>query len=94
MYNPPSTIWQRNMVPLSKTCETVETFQQRHHRSILSIKWNHFVSAEEVLERANFLDIEIKHLKNRLRCTLDVSYLSYERYLTSESTAIWQVGRF
>ena len=32
-----------------------------------SIKWDHFVSNEEVLERANVLDMEIKLIKNRLR---------------------------
>ena len=68
MYNPSSTIRQRNMAPLSKTCETVENNSTASPlSSILNIKWDHFVSNEEVLERANVLDIEIKLLKNRLR---------------------------
>ena len=45
----------------------LRTIQQRHLRSILNIKWDHFVSNEQVLERANVLDMEIKLLKNRLR---------------------------
>ena len=50
-----------------KHVKQLRTIQQRHLRSILSIKWDHFVSNEEVLERANVLDMEIKLLKNRLR---------------------------
>ena len=50
-----------------KHVKQLRTIIQRHLRSILSIKWDHFVSNEEVLERANVLDMEIKLLKNRLR---------------------------
>ena len=45
----------------------LRTIQQRHLRSILNIKWDHFVSNEEVLVRANVLDIEIELLKTCLR---------------------------
>ena len=75
-----------------KHLKQLRTIQQRHLRSILRIKWDHFVLNEEVLERANVLDMEIKLLKKPPR--LDGSYMSYERYQTSESTAIWRVGRF
>ena len=66
MYNPSSTIWQRNMAPLSKTCETVEN-NSTASPQVNTIKWDHFVAKEEVLEGANVLDMEIKLLKNRLR---------------------------
>ena len=66
MYNLSSTIWQRNMAPLSKTCETVEN-NSTASPQVNTIKWDHFVAKEEVLEGANVLDMEIKLLKNRLR---------------------------
>ena len=50
-----------------KHVKQLRTIQQRHLRSMLSTKCDHFVSNEKVLERANFLDIEFKLLKNRLR---------------------------
>ena len=50
-----------------KHVKQLRTIQQRHLRSILSIKWDHFVSNEVVLERANSWMWEIKLLKNRLR---------------------------
>ena len=49
-----------------KHVKQLRTIQQCHLRSIFSTKWDHFVSNEEVLERANVLDIEIKLLKNHL----------------------------
>ena len=55
------------MDPLSKTCETSENNSTTSPQVKLSIKWDHFASNEEVLERANVLDVEIKLLKNRLR---------------------------
>ena len=52
-----------------KHVKQLRIIQQRHPRSILSIKWDHFVLNEEVLVRANILDIEIKPLKTRLCCS-------------------------
>ena len=75
-----------------KHVKQLRTIQQRHLRSILSIKWDHFVSNEEVLERANVLDMEIKLLKIRLRWMGHICRMNV--YQTSESTAIWRVGRF
>ena len=45
----------------------LRTFQQRHLRSILRIKWNDFISNETVLTRANVDDIEVLLAKSRLR---------------------------
>lgn len=45
----------------------LSTFQQRHLRIILGIKWNDFVCNEEVIRRANLEDIEIKLVRSRLR---------------------------
>ena len=42
-----------------KHVKQLKTVQQRHLRSILRIKWDHFVSNEEVLERANVLGMEL-----------------------------------
>ena len=46
---------------------------------ILNIEWGHFVPNEEVLERANVLDIEIKLLKKRLRWMGHISRLNDTR---------------
>ena len=43
------------------------TFQQRHLRSIMKIKWDNYVSNEKVLSRAYIDDIEILLAKSRLR---------------------------
>ncbi len=45
----------------------LRTIQQRHLRIILKIKWDHFVSNEEVLKRAGVEDIELKLVGNHLR---------------------------
>ena len=45
----------------------LRTIQQRHLRLILKIKWDHFITNDEVLERAKTLDIETTLVKNRLR---------------------------
>ena len=45
----------------------LRTIQQRHLRLILRIKWDHFVSNEEVLKRAGVEDIELKLVGSRLR---------------------------
>ena len=45
----------------------LRTFQQRHLRSIMKIKWDDYVSNEQVLSRANIDDIEILLAKSRLR---------------------------
>ena len=45
----------------------LRTVQQRHLRNILNIKWDDFVSNEEVLRRSNSTDIEVILAKNRLR---------------------------
>ena len=64
----PLLLYSSETWPLyQKHVKQLRTIQQRQLRSILSIKWDHFVSNEEVLERANVLDIDIKLLKNRLR---------------------------
>ena len=54
----------------------LHTIQQRHLHLILKIKWDHFVSNEEVLRRAGVQDIELKLVGNCLRwlghiCTMD-----------------------
>ena len=45
----------------------LRTIQQRHLRSILHIRWDHFVTNDEVLEQAKTVDIETTLVKNRLR---------------------------
>ena len=47
--------------------EKLHTILQRHLRLILKIKWDDFVSNEEVLKRAGVEDIELKLVGNRLR---------------------------
>ena len=45
----------------------LRTVQQRHLRSILKIKWNDFITKDEVLARSNSTDIETILIWNRLR---------------------------
>jgi len=41
--------------------------QQPHLRLILNIKWDDYISNEEVLRRADVEDMEVKLVPNRLR---------------------------
>ena len=61
MYGSETWTLQRHRIKL------LRTFQQRHLRSILKISWDHFITNEEVLDRAKFTDIEIILIRNRLR---------------------------
>ena len=54
------TLYRRNF-------NRLRTLQQQHLRSILKIKWNDFISNEDVLARANVEDIEVKLTHIRLR---------------------------
>ena len=45
----------------------IRTIQQCHLGNILKIKWDQYISNEEVLNRAGLEDIEIKLVRNRLR---------------------------
>ena len=45
----------------------LRTIQQRHLRSILKIGWDHFITNDEVMDRAKSTDIEIILVRNRLR---------------------------
>ena len=45
----------------------LRTIQQRDLRSILKIRWDHFITNDEVLDRAKSTDIEIILVRNRLR---------------------------
>ena len=44
----------------------IRTIQQCHRGNILKIKWDQYISNEEVLTRAGLEDIEIKLVRNRL----------------------------
>ncbi|XP_057296128.1 uncharacterized protein LOC130625064 [Hydractinia symbiolongicarpus] len=50
-----------------KNINQLRTVQQRHLRRILKIKWYDYVSNEDVLLSADFEDIELMLLRNRLR---------------------------
>ena len=45
----------------------LRSVQQRHLRNIMNIKWDDFVSNEEVLRQSNSTDIEVILAQNRLR---------------------------
>ena len=45
----------------------LRTIQRRHLRLILKIKWDHFISNEELLKRAGTEDIEVMLVRSRLR---------------------------
>ena len=50
----------------SHEIKQLRTVQQRHLRNILRIKWDDFVSNEEILRRSNSVDIEVMLAQNRL----------------------------
>ena len=50
----------------SHEIKQLRTVQQRHLRNILHIKWDDFVSNEEILKRSNSVDIEVMLAQNRL----------------------------
>ena len=57
----------------------LRTVQQRHLRRILKIKWDDYVSNEEVLTRSVVEDIEITLVRNRLRWLGHVTRMPNER---------------
>ena len=59
------------------------TVQQRHLRRILKIKWDHYISNEEVLARACVEDIEILLVRSRLRWLGHVSRMEDDRPVKS-----------
>ena len=60
-------------------CKLLRTIQQRHLRSILKIRWDHFITNDEVLGRGKFTDIEITVIRNRLRWMGNVAHMPDER---------------
>ena len=59
----------------------LRTFQQRHLRTILKIKWDDFISNEEVLRRSNVEDIEISLAKSKLRWFGHVARMDDSRHV-------------
>ena len=57
----------------------LRTIQQRHVRSILKIKWDDYITNDEVLDRAVAEDIENILIRNRLRWMGHVVRLPDER---------------
>ena len=57
----------------------LRTIQQRHLRFILKIKWNHFITNDEVLSRAQTVDIETTLVRNRLRWLGHVGRMDNDR---------------
>ena len=51
----------------SNEIRKLRAFQQSHLRTILKIKWDDFISNEEVLRMSNVEDIEILLAKSKLR---------------------------
>lgn len=61
-----------------KNINQLRTVQQRHLRRILKIKWDDYVSNEDVLLRADVEDIELTLSRNRLRWLGHVSRMRSE----------------
>lgn len=57
----------------------LRTIQQRHLRFLLNIKWDDYISNEEVLRRADVEDIEVMLVKTRRRWLGHVSRMDNER---------------
>ena len=63
----------------SKDIKQLRTVQQRHLRRILKVKWDDYVSNEEILARSNVEDIEVMLTKNRMRWLGHVSRMENDR---------------
>ena len=59
----------------------LRTVQPRHLRSILKIRWDHYITNGEVLIRAKSADFEITLIKNRLPWIASVAGMPEERPL-------------
>ncbi|PFX20644.1 hypothetical protein AWC38_SpisGene14894 [Stylophora pistillata] len=57
----------------------LRTIQQRHLRLILNIKWDDYISSEEVLRRADVEDMEVMLVRTRLRWLGHVSRMDNDR---------------
>ena len=68
MHHSTNDVWTWNLDPISSSHQaSIRTIQQRHLRSILKIRWDHFITNNEVLDHAKSMDIEIILVRNRLR---------------------------
>ena len=76
-----SETWTLNYQQVSQ----LHTVQQRRLRRILKIKWDHYISNEEVLARACVEDIEILLVRSRLRWLGHVSRMEDDRPVKSLS---------
>ena len=70
-----SETWTRSRHHIKK----LKTFQQRHLRFILNMKWNHYVTNDEVLESAKTEEIETFLIRNKLRWLGHVVRMQDER---------------
>ena len=69
----------------------LRTIQQRHLRSILKIRWDYFITNDEVLNHARSTDIEIILVRNRLRWLGHVARMPDVR--AREGTSLWSIRR-
>lgn len=67
------------MAVYHKHVKQLRTIQQRHLKSIMNIKWAHFVTNDEVLERAGVEDIAIKLIRTHLCWMGHVARMNDER---------------
>lgn len=63
----------------STDIKQLRTVQQRHLRRILRVKWDDYVSNEEVLARSDVEDIEVMLTRNRMRWLGHVSRMENDR---------------
>ena len=66
------TLYQHEIMQL-------RTIQQRHLRLILNIKWDDYISNEEVLRRADVKDMEVMLVRTRLRWLGHVCRMNNDR---------------
>ena len=66
-------------VQYRKQMRRLEQFHQRCLRKIFNIKWQEFVSNEEVLERSNLTSIKVILMKHQLRWAGHVTRMESER---------------
>ena len=62
-----NVVWKRDWTLYCHHIKLLRTVQRRHLRSALKIKWDHYITNGEVLNRAKSADFEITLIKNRLR---------------------------
>ena len=76
-----NVVWKRDWTLYCHHMKLLRIVQRRHLRSALKIKWDHYITNGEVLNRAKSADFEVTLIKNRLHWIGRVVRMPEERPL-------------